>query len=336
MQLFPNVDLTAELGPSITSDNWMYATTQQPTSSVPEKNTLVPIGPKKRRVQTAESAYATSTDDTSSWNSSADGEDDAHSPNIRAYADSCLLALRGNKNLALSHRWQQPHPTRARQQFWTTPKVNIHHILRLKPVFDVILQCELPKAARHLHLEFPPPDVVESLINVYFRTFSLTFPFLHRGLFEQQLQANLHLYDDRFGAVLLLVCAVASRNTDDPRTVAIPGNRHSAGWNYYKQVDALVKREGPALPDLVDMHIFLVSRVELLWAEAYRPQLALYYLGGTSSLAPLSLALVNKGIRLCQEIDAHRNKTYSGPPNLINELWKRAFWSVLPRLIESF
>ena len=35
------------------------------------------------------------------------------------------------------------------------------------------------------------------------------------------------------------------------------------------------------------------------------------------------------GIRMAQDIGAHRRKVYSAGPSVESELWKRAFWSVI-------
>jgi len=43
-------------------------------------------------------------------------------------------------------------------------------------------------------------------------------------------------------------------------------------------------------------------------------------------MGSLGMTLINKGVRLCQDVGAHRNKAYSNTPNLVDELWKRAFW----------
>lgn len=83
-----------------------------------------------------------------------------------------------------------------------------------------------------------------SLIQLYFSQNNLYLPLLHRPTFEKQLQSGLHLRDSGFACVLLLVCAVASRFSDDPRVLLsdstidhekIP-SQQSAGWKYFDQV----------------------------------------------------------------------------------------------------
>lgn len=63
---------------------------------------------------------------------------------------------------------------------------------------------------------------------------------------------GLHLQDDKFGALVLLVCATASRYSPDPRTLLEGGHLHSAGWKWFIQVETVssVVLAGPVLYDL--------------------------------------------------------------------------------------
>ena len=83
-------------------------------------------------------------------------------------------------------------------------------------------------------------------------------PLLHRPMFEKSLTDNLHLRDDGFGAVALLVAAVGARFSDDPR-VALPGTdaMHSAGWAWFNQVQ-MVRRSLFSPPSLYDLQIYCV------------------------------------------------------------------------------
>ena len=83
-------------------------------------------------------------------------------------------------------------------------------------------------------------------------------PLLHRPIFEKSLADNLHLRDDGFGAVVLLVAAVGARFSDDPR-VALPGTEamHSAGWAWFNQVQ-MVRRSLFSPPSLYDLQIYCV------------------------------------------------------------------------------
>ena len=64
----------------------------------------------------------------------------------------------------------------------------------------------------------------------------------------------------------------------------------------------------------------LSSSVEASWS-----QLSVLYLQGTS--APQACwTIAGIGIRLAQDVGAHRRKSYTGKLSVEGELWKRAFW----------
>jgi len=78
---------------------------------------------------------------------------------------------------------------------------------------------------------FPESDLLTTLVTTYFTHIAPMLPFLHRPTFMKALNDGLHLRDDKFGALVLLVCASASRYSDDPRTLLEGGHLDSAGWN---------------------------------------------------------------------------------------------------------
>lgn len=70
------------------------------------------------------------------------------------------------------------------------------------------------------------------------KLFQIIFPVLHQQTFERQVYVDqLHLSDRRFGAVVLVVCALGSKLTNDPRTFS-DGTQdlRSAGWRYIEQI----------------------------------------------------------------------------------------------------
>jgi hypothetical protein len=84
-------------------------------------------------------------------------------------------------------------------------------------------------------------------------------PLLHRPSFERKVIQGDHLHDSSFGAVYLLVCAVGSQFSDDPR-VFLEGtdSEHSVGWKYFQQVQMVTKTLlGP--PCLEDLQVYCVS-----------------------------------------------------------------------------
>ena len=108
------------------------------------------------------------------------------------------------------------------------------------------------------HYQFPDPDLLTSLVDLYFANMNSFLPLLHRPIFEKSLADNLHLRDDGFGAVVLLVAAVGARFSDDLR-VALPGTdaMHSAGWAWFNQVQ-MVRRSLFSPPSLYDLQIYCV------------------------------------------------------------------------------
>jgi len=87
---------------------------------------------------------------------------------------------------------------------------------------------------------------------------NLIFPLLHRPTFEQSLADNLHLREQRFGGVVLLVAAVGARFSNDPR-VSTPGTHfiNSAGCVWFNQVQ-IALRSFCNLPGLYDLQIYCV------------------------------------------------------------------------------
>lgn len=100
--------------------------------------------------------------------------------------------------------------------------------------------------------DFPEPELLTSLIAIYFTHIAPMVPLLHRPTFMRRFNDDLHLRDDKFGALLLLVCAAASRFSHDPRTLLEGGHLHSAGWKWFVQVDPFSRAvlSGPELYDL--------------------------------------------------------------------------------------
>ncbi|KAF9009374.1 fungal-specific transcription factor domain-containing protein [Cyathus striatus] len=167
-------------------------------------------------------------------------------------------------------------------------------------------------ATPKLTYTFPPSDLMTELTNAYFENVNLFLPLLHRPTFERAIVDKLHLRDDSFAAVLLLVCAVASRYLDkiDER-VLLDGvdSPHSAGWRWYVQVQ-VVKQNLLEPPTLYDLQSYC---------------LAVEFLHGC--FAPHSCwVLVGIGIRLAQDVGVHRRRVSREKLTVEDELWKRAFW----------
>ena len=102
---------------------------------------------------------------------------------------------------------------------------------------------------------------MKRLIDEYFLHYNLYLPLLHRPTFESDIQKGLHLADEGFGAVVLLVCAIGSRFVDDP-AVLPPGvsHWHWAGWPWFDRVNSNRKLVHFSASRIYDLQIDTVRR----------------------------------------------------------------------------
>jgi Fungal specific transcription factor domain len=190
----------------------------------------------------------------------------------------------------------------------------IEELLHFRPEYWQPNPWELVHAPkRQLHeFEFPPNDLLDSLVNIYFLSNNCHFPLLHRPTFEQNYRSGLHETSAPFAEILLLVCAIASRCCDDPRVLLDPAYPHSAGWKYYEQVN-VTDRSLVMPPTLLDLQSYVLAAWYLL----------------ESSCNYAAWALTGIGLRMAQDVGAHRKKVYRNPMALEDESWKRAFWCLI-------
>jgi hypothetical protein len=74
----------------------------------------------------------------------------------------------------------------------------------------------------------PPDDLLMTLVNHYFREINIFCPLLHRPTFVSDVVARRHYTDRDFAPIVLLVCAIGARFSDDPRVLVEGTNsRHS-------------------------------------------------------------------------------------------------------------
>ncbi|KAI0080941.1 hypothetical protein K474DRAFT_45587 [Panus rudis PR-1116 ss-1] len=160
--------------------------------------------------------------------------------------------------------------------------------------------------------DFPSEDLMKDLIELYFKHINDLFPLLHRPTLESQIADGLHRRCEGFGSVLLLVCAIGSQYSDDPR-VLLEGydSKHSAGWKFFIKVPLMYKSL-LTLPRLHDLQTYA---------------LACLYLQGTC-LTHGCWNIIGIAARMAEDVGAHRRKVYAGVATVENELWKRAFWVI--------
>ncbi|EMD31523.1 hypothetical protein CERSUDRAFT_119740 [Gelatoporia subvermispora B] len=181
-----------------------------------------------------------------------------------------------------------------RPQYWS-----------FQPWLRSIIEEDLPP-----HRDFPETDLLPGLIDLFFARVNDYMPLLHRPTFENGIKEGLHLRDEGFGSTVLLVCAIGARYSSDKR-VFLEGydNSHTSGWKWFKQVQ-MVRKSLLAPPRLYDLQIYVLMAI---------------FLHGTS--APQACwTIIGVGIRLAQDVGAHRRKVYNPVPTAEEELWKRAFW----------
>ncbi|THH13554.1 hypothetical protein EW146_g6678 [Bondarzewia mesenterica] len=160
--------------------------------------------------------------------------------------------------------------------------------------------------------DFPDPDLLQNLVDLYFRHLNDFMPLFHRPAFDQSLADGLHYRNSGFGKVVLLVCAVGAKYSNDPRVLLEGTNDwYSAGYKWFSQVE-VAPRLGQAPPSLYDLQMHAV---------------AVMYLYGSPTQACWITAGV--GVRLAIDAGAHRKRMYKANLTVEDELWKRAFWVLL-------
>ena len=105
--------------------------------------------------------------------------------------------------------------------------------------FQWLLPMLKPKS---VFFEFPSMDLLQHLVGCYFDTFNVMLPILHRPSFVRSIQQGLHMVDQGFGAVVLMVCAIGCRFTSDPRVAqTISPASSCTAWRYFHQVNNIQK-----------------------------------------------------------------------------------------------
>ncbi|KAF8973126.1 fungal-specific transcription factor domain-containing protein [Flammula alnicola] len=143
---------------------------------------------------------------------------------------------------------------------------------------------------------YPQEDLLESLVSIYFEKINTVYPLLHQPTFLHSLSLKQHLWDPSFGMTVLLVCAVASQHSQDPRVV-LPVHRNHL---FYKST-------------IYDLQYYV---------------LAVLYLLGTS-VAHVGWNILGLAMRNALEKGAHRRKGNSQKATAEGEQLKRAFWCMV-------
>ncbi|KAJ6578197.1 fungal-specific transcription factor domain-containing protein [Mycena capillaripes] len=175
---------------------------------------------------------------------------------------------------------------------------------------NTIKAWEAPASDPPPNYAFPDDDLLTSLISLYFENVNTFLPLLHRPTFDTAVSQNFHRTHSGFAKTVLLVCAVGARYSIDPR-VSIPDTpaAETAGWKWFDQVklSGHLVRTHPTLYDL----------------QSYC--LAAEFLDCTSS-PRTCWTLIGFGMRLSQDMGAHRYKQRPKNITFEQELEKRASW----------
>ncbi|TIB67117.1 hypothetical protein E3P77_01859 [Wallemia ichthyophaga] len=162
--------------------------------------------------------------------------------------------------------------------------------------------------------ELPPDDLLLHLTNIFFDRLNVYFPVLHKSSFLYNLQNNTH--DPKFGAIVFLLCAAASRYSNDPRVVPDDDkdeqgnvkNWRFAGNSFFIKFKTHCRRFLLTAATLQDLQLIILMIV--------------YLQGGPFS--PACWAISSIGLVLAQDIGFHRKRPQGD--GLHDELRKRAFW----------
>lgn len=151
-----------------------------------------------------------------------------------------------------------------RAQFWVDQPVSLTRIRVAAHHVDLSSQWQ-----RSLHEDeyltpytFPDDDLLHELIELYYQEHDIYIHLIYRPKFERNVVQRLHEYDSSFGALLLSVCAVGARHSNDTRVLLNPGEEFTRGWKYYQQIRTL-----PAVlshpPTLHDLQLYCVRFISL-------------------------------------------------------------------------
>ncbi|KAJ7790415.1 hypothetical protein B0H14DRAFT_3570177 [Mycena olivaceomarginata] len=161
------------------------------------------------------------------------------------------------------------------------------------------------------HHLFPDDDLLHSLIKIYIEQINPLSGILHLPSFRDALADGLHVRDPDFGAVVLVVCASASRYSTDPRVFLEGASERSCGWKWFRQVQPVRTSFSP-VPSLYQLQLICLS---------------VLYLAGMSRPEECWI-LVGLGIRAAQAAGAHHRSGYTRmrAAPLEAEHYKRMYW----------
>ncbi|KAJ3771850.1 fungal-specific transcription factor domain-containing protein [Lentinula raphanica] len=220
-----------------------------------------------------------------------------------------LLAIDGKRHYGGSSTFQLVrNALRAKGEIsgGVQPSIKVDKLKRTVPEW----QAPLPSTPSPF--TFPADDLLHTLVDLYFSNVEPYFPMLHRKTFERSLSDGVHLTDRRFGALLLMLCTLASQHSDDPRTLSdgVP-SEHSKGWKYFRQIQLV--HEIQESPSIYEFQLY---------------PLASFFLH-TTNVSSTAFFLVAIGIRAAHQKGVHEQHFAIADNPIETELWRRAFWCLI-------
>ncbi|KAL1718460.1 fungal-specific transcription factor domain-containing protein [Schizophyllum commune] len=160
--------------------------------------------------------------------------------------------------------------------------------------------------------DFPEDDLMRTLVDLFFDNVHLYFPVLHRPSFEEGLRNGRHHTDHDFGAIVLCVCALGARYSEDPRVLSeeYDMDSHSGGWKWFTQAEK-TRRPIFGAPSLQEIQSYCLS--------------ILFMLASSNLMTQHIWTRIGVAIRYIQDVGAHR-RTRRKVPTIVDELWNRAAW----------
>ncbi|KAJ3852882.1 fungal-specific transcription factor domain-containing protein [Lentinula lateritia] len=158
--------------------------------------------------------------------------------------------------------------------------------------------------------EFPPDDLMTNLIQLYFTQLNPLLPLLHHPSFLRNVAEGLYYTDRHFGGLVLAVCALGARFSNDSRVVEdYTTSEQSIGWKWIRQIQP-IRHSFTEPPSIYEIQLYTVYTI---------------FMGATTT-PEVCWILISTGIRLLQDVGAHRRRASDTKPTWETESWKRAFW----------
>ena len=102
---------------------------------------------------------------------------------------------------------------------------------------------------------------VHNLVNMFFESHAPGLLLFHQPTFRSNMNQGLHFREPAFAAVVLLVCAIMSRFSDDP-IVLHTGSWYSSGYRWYLQAKNHYT-PSKAAPSLHDVQMYTLMCIYL-------------------------------------------------------------------------